>query len=124
MQDTPNSIIKYDGDKNTVIKINQGNVYSQNTPWQNYPKQIKFQDINYKTMGYFNRSGLNLLDVNGNYNNFNAYFTQTGTNLLLCSIIKLLLMQAKFLNVFEMTTYSVYGIPTGTPNRWNVASSC
>ena len=47
MQDTPNSIIKYDADNNTVIKINQGDIYSQNTPSQNYPKQIKFQDINY-----------------------------------------------------------------------------
>ena len=37
---TPNSIFKFYGDNNTVIKINQGAIYSQNTPSQNYPKKI------------------------------------------------------------------------------------
>ena len=40
MQDTPNSIIKYDNDNNTVIKINQSDIYSANTPSQNYPKEL------------------------------------------------------------------------------------
>ena len=103
--DSPDAIIKYDGDHNTVIKINQGDIYSQNTPSQNYPKQIKFQDINYKTMGYFNTSGLNLLDVNGNYNNISSYFTQTGNSLLLCSN-NTMIDAGGNLNVFEMTTYT------------------
>ena len=87
MQDTPNVIIKSDGDNNTVIKINQSeslsDISAQNTPLQNYPTQVKFTDFLNKKVGYFNTSGLNLLHVNGNYYiYFRSYLTQTGNSLL------------------------------------------
>ena len=68
-------------------------------------------------MGYFNASGLNLLDINGNYNNIYAYFTQTGNSLLLCSN-NTMIDAGGNLNVFEMTTYTKLGIPTGTGGTW------
>jgi hypothetical protein len=45
MQDTVNSIIKYDNDNNTVIKINEADIYSQTTPEKNYPKRIIIKDF-------------------------------------------------------------------------------
>ena len=117
MQDTPNSIIKYDADNNTVIKINQSDIYAQNTPLQNYPKRIIFKDFLNNVPGYINSSGLNLLDANGNYNNISSYFTQTGNSLLICGN-KTMIDSGGNLNVFEMTTYTILGIPTGTGGTW------
>jgi len=117
MQDTPIPIIAYGVDNNTVIRIRQDDTLN------NYPKQIQFCDFLNKKVGYFNTSGLNLLDVNGNYNNISSYFAQTGNSLLLCSN-KTMIDAGGNLNVFEMTTYSILGIPTGTGGTWlNVADT-
>jgi len=116
MQDTPNSIIKYDNDNNTVIKINQSDIYSANTPSQNYPKRIIFKDFLNNVPAYINTSGLSLLDVNGNYNNINALFTTTSNSLLLCSK-KNMIDVAGDLNVFHMTSVSILGV-TYTGGTW------
>ena len=109
MQDTPLPIFTYDTDHNTVIRVRESS--------ETYTKQIHFSDFLNKKVGYFNTSGLNLLDVNGNYNNISSFFTLTGNSLLLCSN-KTMIDLGGNLNVFEMTTYSVLGIPTGTGRTW------
>jgi len=123
MQDTALPIITYDADNNTTLRIRQADFYSSQYPQKNYPKQIQFCDFFNKKVGYFNTSGLNLLDVNGNYNNVSSYFTQTGNSLLLCSN-KTMIDAGGNLNVYEMTTYTTLGIPTGTGGTWlNVADT-
>ena len=82
--DAADPMIKYDGDHNTIIKINEANYVSPIDPTKNYPKRIIFKDFVNNIPGYINSSGLNLLDVNGNYNNINNKFTQTGNSLLIC----------------------------------------
>ena len=117
MQDTPIPIITYEPDNNTTLRIRQADFYSAQYPQENYPKQIQFCDFFNNKVGYFNTSGLNLLDVNGNYNDISSYFAQTGNSLLLCSN-KTMIDAGGNLNVFEMTTYTVLGIPTGTGGTW------
>ena len=108
MQDTAIPIITYDPDNNTKIRIRQADFYSDLYPAKNYPKQIQFCDFLNKKVGYFNTSGLNLLDVNGNYNNISSYFTQTGNSLLLCSN-KTRVDAGGNLNVFHMTSTTILG---------------
>jgi len=123
MQDTALPIITYDADNNTTLRIRQADFYSSQYPQKNYPKQIQFCDFFNKKVGYFNTSGLNILDVNGNYNNISSYFTQTGNSLLLCSN-KTMIDAGGNLNVYEMTTYTTLGIITGTGGTWlNVADT-
>ena len=123
MQDTALPIITYDTDNNTTLRIRQADFYSAQYPQKNYPKQIQFCDFFNKKGGYFNTSGLNILDVNGNYNNISSYFTQTGNSLLLCSN-KTMIDAGGNLNVYEMTTYTTLGIITGTGGTWlNVADT-
>ena len=58
------------------------------------------------------------MDVIGNYYNSSSYFTITGGfNLLLCSN-KTMFDEEGNLNVFQMTTYSILGISTGTGGTW------
>ena len=87
MQDTPLSIINYDQDYNTRLRVGHQDFVSNINTEQNYPKQIQFCDFLNKKVGYFNTAGLNLLDVNGNYNNISSYFTQTGNSLLVYAAI-------------------------------------
>ena len=116
MQDTPDSIIKYDNDNNTVIKINQSDIYSASTPSKNYPKRIIFKDFLNNVPAYINTTGLNLLDVNGNYNNINALFTTTSNSLLLCSKKNMVDISGD-LNVFNMTSVTILGV-TYTGGTW------
>ena len=121
--DAYNPIIKYDADNNTVIKINEQEVGST-FPEKNYPKRIIFKDFLDNVPGYFNSSGLNLLDMNGNYNNISSKFIQTGnSSLLLCSN-KMMVDSAGALNVYQYTTNTILGFVTGTSGSWlNVADT-
>ena len=113
--DAADPVIKYDADNNTIIKINEQEVSSIN-PAQNYPKRIIFKDYLNNVPGYINSSGLNLLDVNGNYNNINNKFTQTGNSLLLCSN-KTMVDSSGNLNVFNMSSVTILGT-TYTGGTW------
>ena len=63
------------------------------------------------------------MDVIGNYYNSSSYFTITGGfNLLLCSN-KTMFDEEGNLNVFQMTTYSILGISTGTGGTWLFAQT-
>ena len=48
-------------------------------PEQNDPKQIQFYDFLNKKVGYFNTSGLSLLDVNENDDNISSYLHKQAT---------------------------------------------
>ena len=63
MQDTPLSIINYDQDYNTRLRVGHQDFVSDINPQQNYPKQIQFCDFLNKKVGYFNTSGLSLLEL-------------------------------------------------------------
>ena len=117
-------MIKYDGDHNTVIKINEADYFSPTNPSLNYPKRIIFKDFLNNVLGYINSSGLSLLDMNGNYNNISTKFTQTGnSSLLLCSN-KMMVDSAGALNVYQYTTNTILGFVTGTSGSWlNVADT-
>ena len=52
--DAADPMIKYDGDHNTVIKINEADYYSPTDPTKNYPKRIKFKDFLNNIPGYIN----------------------------------------------------------------------
>jgi hypothetical protein len=121
MQDTPLSIINYDQDYNTRLRVGHQDFVSNINTQQNYPKQIQFCDFLNKKVGYFNTSGLSLLDANGNYNNISSYFTQTGNSLLLCSN-KTMIDAGGNLNVFSMSSTTILGT-TYTGGTWlNVAN--
>jgi hypothetical protein len=120
MQDTPLSIINYDQDYNTRLRVGHQDFVSNINTEQNYPKQIQFCDFLNKKVGYFNTSGLSLLDANGNYNNISSYFTQTGNSLLVCSN-KTMIDAGGNLNVFSMSSTTILGT-TYTGGTWlNVA---
>ena len=79
--DSPDPVIKYDDDHNTIIKINEANILDPGNPLKNYPKRIIFKDFLNNVPAFINTSGLNLLDINGNYKNINNKFTLTGNSL-------------------------------------------
>jgi hypothetical protein len=116
MQDTPLSIINYDQDYNTRLRVGHQDFVSNINTEQNYPKQIQFCDFLNKKVGYFNTSGLSLLDANGNYNNISSYFTQTGNSLLVCSN-KTMIDAGGNLNVFSMSSTTILGT-TYTGGTW------
>ena len=122
--DAADPMIKYDGDHNTIIKINEADYFSPTNPSLNYPKRIIFKDFLNNVLGYINSSGLSLLDMNGNYNNISTKFTQTGnSSLLLCSN-KMMVDSAGALNVYQYTTNTILGFVTGTSGSWlNVADT-
>lgn len=119
--DSQDAIIKYDGDHNTVIKINEANILNQADPSKNYPKRIIFKDFLNNVPAYINTSGLNILDVNGNYNNINNKFTQTGNSLLVCGT-NTMIDSNNNLNVLKVNSQTIAGITITSGTWFNVAN--
>ena len=115
--DSPDPVIKYDDDHNTIIKINEANILDPSNPLKNYPKRIIFKDFLNNVPAFINTSGVNILDVNGNYNNINNYFTQTGGSNLLLFSKKNMIDSSGDLNVFNMSSVSILGT-TYTGGTW------
>jgi hypothetical protein len=115
--DAADPMIKYDADHNTVIKVNEANILNPSDPSKNYPKRIIFKDFLNNVPAYINTSGVNILDVNGNYNNINTYFTQTGGSNLLLFSKKNMVDGNGDLNVFNMSSVSILGT-TYTGGTW------
>ena len=123
MSDTPLPLITFDTDHNTCLRVTEADILEPGNPSRNYPKEIRFKDFLGNYTSKINKSGLSILDVNNNWNLLNNYFTITGNSLLLCSN-KTMVDAGGNLNVFEMTTYTILGIPTGTGGTWfNVADT-
>ena len=120
--DSPDPIIKYDDDHNTIIKINEANILDPGNPLKNYPKRIIFKDFLNNVPAFINTSGLNLLDINGNYNNINDKFTQTGNSLLICGT-NTMIDSNNNLNVLKVNTQTVAGITITTGSWLNVADN-
>ena len=120
--DAVDPMIKYDGDHNTIIKINEADYVSPTDPTKNYPKRIIFKDFINNVPGYINSSGLNLLDINGNYNNINNKFTQTGNSLLVCGT-NTLIDSNNNLNVLKVNSQTIAGITITSGTWFNVADS-
>jgi len=115
--DAADPMIKYDADHNTVIKINEANILNPGDPSKNYPKRIIFKDFLNNVPAYINTSGVNILDANGNYNNINTYFTETGGSNLLIFSKKNMVDGNGDLNVFNMTSTTILGT-TYTGGTW------
>ena len=120
--DSPDPVIKYDDDHNTIIKINEANILDPGNPLKNYPKRIIFKDFLNNVPAFINTSGLNLLDINGNYNNINNKFTQTGNSLLICGT-NTMIDSNNNLNVLKVNTQTVAGITITTGSWLNVADN-
>ena len=123
MSDTPLPLISFDTDHNTCIRVTEADILEPGNPSRNYSKEILFKDFLGGYTSKVNKYGLSILDINNNWNLLNNYFTITGNSLLLCSN-KTMIDAGGNLNVFEMTTYSILGVPTGTGGTWlNVADT-
>ena len=113
MSDTPTPIINYDATHNTIIRISEQDTVNQIY----YPRQLQIQSFQGTTFSKFDIQGLQLLDINNNWYYINKMFTLTNNSILLCSN-NIKVDSAGQLNVQNVVTNYVLGIPTGTTGTW------
>ena len=113
MSDTPTPIINYDATHNTIIRISEQDTVNQIY----YPRQVQIQTYQGTSISKFDVQGLQLLDINNNWYYINKMFTLTNNSILLCSN-NIKVDSAGQLNVQNVVTNYVLGIPTGTTGTW------
>jgi hypothetical protein len=113
MGDTLTPIINYDATHNTVIRISEQDTVNQIY----YPRQLQIQSFQRTTFSKIDIQGLQLLGKNNNWYDINILFTKMGNSLLLASD-NIIVDGAGQLNVQNLVTNYVLGIPTGTTGTW------